>query len=77
MAEFLQICIGGLLVGTIYALIALGFSLIHRVTGAINLAQGGFALIGAPSGDRYEGTRSFRVADPDGRQVAIFYHYPA
>ena len=24
-----------------------------------------------------EGTRSFRVADPDGRQVAIFYHYPA
>jgi len=34
-------------------------------------------LVGAPSGDRYEGTRSFRVADPDGRQVAIFFHYPA
>jgi uncharacterized glyoxalase superfamily protein PhnB len=44
---------------------------------AQDLALRGFALVGAPSGDRYEGTRSFRVADPDGRQVAIFYHYPA
>jgi len=47
MAEFIQISIGGLLVGTIYALIALGFSLIYRVTGMINLAQGGFAILGA------------------------------
>lgn len=44
---------------------------------AQDLAQRGFALIGPPSGDRWEGSRSFRVADPDGRQVAIFYDWPA
>jgi len=43
---------------------------------AQELAQRGFALVGPPSGDRWEGTRSFRVADPDGRQVSVFYHYP-
>ena len=43
---------------------------------AQELAQRGFALVAPPSGDRWEGTRSFRVADPDGRQVAIFYDYP-
>ena len=44
MLEFVQIAIGGLVVGSIYAAIALGFSLVYRVTGAINLSQGGFAL---------------------------------
>jgi len=48
--EFIQIAIGGLVVGSIYAAIALGFSLIYRVTGAINLSQGGFALIAAMIG---------------------------
>ena len=50
MLEFLQIAIGGLVVGSIYAAIALGFSLIYRVTGAINLSQGGFALVSAMIG---------------------------
>ena len=50
MLEFLQICIGGLVVGAIYAAIALGFSLVFRVTGAINLSQGGFAIIAAMIG---------------------------
>ena len=50
MLEFIQIAIGGLVVGSIYAAIALGFSLIFRVTGAINLSQGGFALIAAMIG---------------------------
>ncbi|HEY4767901.1 MAG TPA: VOC family protein [Candidatus Limnocylindria bacterium] len=44
---------------------------------AQDLTLRGFALIGPPSGDRWEGSRSFRVADPDGRQVAIFYDYSA
>jgi catechol 2,3-dioxygenase-like lactoylglutathione lyase family enzyme len=43
---------------------------------AQELAYRGFALVAPPSGDRWEGTRSFRVADPDGRQVAIFYDWP-
>jgi uncharacterized glyoxalase superfamily protein PhnB len=44
---------------------------------AQELGQRGFALVAPPSGDRWEGSRSFRVADPDGRQVAIFYDWPA
>lgn len=43
---------------------------------AQELARRGFALVAPPSGDRWEGTRSFRVADPDGRQVAVFFDYP-
>lgn len=47
MIEFTQIVIGGVMQGAIYALIALGFSLVYRVTGVINLAQGGFCTLGA------------------------------
>lgn len=47
MTEFIQIGIDGLVVGTIYALIALGFSIVYRVTGAISLAQGGFVILSA------------------------------
>ncbi len=47
MIEFIQIVIGGVLQGSIYALLALGFSLVYRVTGVINLAQGGFCTLGA------------------------------
>jgi catechol-2,3-dioxygenase len=43
---------------------------------AQELARRGFALAAPPSGDRWEGSRSFRVADPDGRQVAVFFDYP-
>jgi catechol-2,3-dioxygenase len=43
---------------------------------AQELARRGFALVAPPSGDRWEGTRSFRLADPDGRQVAVFHDYP-
>jgi uncharacterized glyoxalase superfamily protein PhnB len=43
---------------------------------AQELARRGFALVAPPSGDRYEGSRSFRLTDPDGRQVAVFYDYP-
>jgi catechol 2,3-dioxygenase-like lactoylglutathione lyase family enzyme len=42
---------------------------------AQELSQRGFALVAPPSGDRWEGSRSFRVADPDGRQIAVFYDY--
>jgi catechol 2,3-dioxygenase-like lactoylglutathione lyase family enzyme len=43
---------------------------------AQDLARRGFALVAPPSGDRWEGTRSFRISDPDGRQVAVFFDYP-
>lgn len=47
MTEFIQIVVSGVLVGGIYALIALGFSLVYRVTNVINLAQGAFCILGA------------------------------
>jgi branched-chain amino acid transport system permease protein len=50
MIQFVQIAIGGLADGSLYALVALGFSLIYQVTGALNLAQGGFCVFGAMIG---------------------------
>jgi catechol 2,3-dioxygenase-like lactoylglutathione lyase family enzyme len=44
---------------------------------AQELGRRGFALAAPPSGDHWEGTRSFRLADPDGRQVAVFFDYPS
>ncbi len=42
---------------------------------AQELGHRGFALVAPPSGNRWEGERSFRLADPDGRQVAVFSTY--
>lgn len=50
MIELIQISVDGLVVGAVYALVAVGFSIIFRVTGVINLAQGGFVGLGALSG---------------------------
>jgi branched-chain amino acid transport system permease protein len=47
MTEIIQIVLSGFQVGCIYALIALGFSLVYRVTNVINLAQGAFCVVGA------------------------------
>ena len=47
MDDFLQFLVAGVAVGTLYALVALGFVLIYKATGIINFAQGALALIGA------------------------------
>ncbi|MBI1773741.1 MAG: ABC transporter permease [Proteobacteria bacterium] len=47
MTYLAQIVIGGLVQGSVFAVIALGLSLVFRVTGIINLAQGGFCILGA------------------------------
>jgi branched-chain amino acid transport system permease protein len=41
----LQILLGGILQGSIFAMLAIGFSLVHRVTGIVNLAQGAFCVL--------------------------------
>jgi len=46
MSEFLQLVFSGLTVGAIYALIALGFTLIYNASDVINFAQGDFVMIG-------------------------------
>jgi branched-chain amino acid transport system permease protein len=45
--QAIQIVIGGLVQGSVFAVVALGLSLVYRVTGIINLAQGGFCILGA------------------------------
>ena len=47
LPQYLQLVLDGLRGGAIYALIALGFVAIFNVTGIINLAQGGFVMLGA------------------------------
>lgn len=47
MEFFLQMLITGIVVGSIYALVALGFVLIYKASDALNLANGEFVLIGA------------------------------
>lgn len=49
MNEAIQVVIGGLLQGSIFAILALGFFLVYRVTGVINLAQGAFCMLAALS----------------------------
>ncbi|CCG08490.1 branched-chain amino acid ABC transporter permease [Pararhodospirillum photometricum] len=46
MAEFLQFLFSGLTVGAVYALVALGFTLIHNASGVVNFAQGEFVMLG-------------------------------
>ncbi len=47
MDLFLQLFITGILVGSIYALVALGWTLIYKCSGVLNLAMGELTLIGA------------------------------
>ncbi len=47
MDQLAQILVGGILQGSVFAIVALGISLVFRVTGVINLVQGGFCIIGA------------------------------
>jgi branched-chain amino acid transport system permease protein len=48
-ATWLQFVAGGLTSGAIYALVALGFSIVYHASHAINFAQGEFVMIGGMS----------------------------
>ena len=45
-AQLLQFVITGLTVGSLYAMVAIGFNIIYNVTEVINLAQGEFVMLG-------------------------------
>ncbi len=47
LANNFQVLFQGLALGSIYALVALGFVLIIRATNVVNFAQGDFAMVGA------------------------------
>lgn len=46
MAEFVQFLISGLTVGAVYALVALGFTLVYNASDVVNFAQGEFVMLG-------------------------------
>lgn len=46
-ADFVQLTVSGTAQGCLYALVALGFVLVLRSSGVLNLYQGGFILLGA------------------------------
>ncbi len=47
VTEFIQNLIAGVVVGSVYGLIALGYVTIYRCSGIVNFAQGVFAMLGA------------------------------
>ena len=47
MQFFLEVLIGGLLSGVMYALVALGYVLIYKASGVFNFAQGGMVFFAA------------------------------
>lgn len=49
LAQFLQFLFSGITVGAVYALSALGFTLVYNASGVINFAQGEFIMLGGMS----------------------------
>ncbi len=47
MSSFLQLLVSGLATGAIYALVAVGFSLLWQASQTINFAQGEFVMVPA------------------------------
>ena len=47
MQFFIQLAAGGLMVGAIYALVGMGYSLIYRASGLLTFAQGEYFMLGA------------------------------
>ncbi|MCC8392491.1 branched-chain amino acid ABC transporter permease [Paraburkholderia sp. MMS20-SJTR3] len=47
MEFFLEVLVGGLLAGTMYSVVAIGFVLIYKASGIFNFAQGALVLFGA------------------------------
>ncbi|WP_288900262.1 branched-chain amino acid ABC transporter permease [uncultured Sneathiella sp.] len=47
MIDFIRLLVAGLSLGSVYALIALGFVMVYKATGILNFAQGGLLMLGA------------------------------
>jgi branched-chain amino acid transport system permease protein len=46
-AELLQYLLAGIAMGSVYAIVAIGFTIVYNATGIINFAQGEFLVLGA------------------------------
>jgi len=47
LAQIVQYGLSGITVGSVYAIVAIGFNIIYNATGIINFAQGEFVIVGA------------------------------
>ncbi len=47
LAQIVQYGLAGITVGSIYAIVAIGFNIVYNATGIINFAQGEFLIMGA------------------------------
>ncbi len=45
-AQLLQYTLSGITIGSLYAMVAIGFNIIYNATGIINFAQGDFVMLG-------------------------------
>ena len=46
MTELIQFLLSGITVGAVYALVALGFTIIYNASDVVNFAQGEFVMLG-------------------------------
>src|SRR4051795_10205236 len=49
-SQFVDLLVGGIAVGCVYSLVALGFAMIMRATSIIHFAQGELLMLGSMSG---------------------------
>jgi hypothetical protein len=79
MDTLIQQIINGLVLGSIYALVALGYTMVYGILGLINFAHGEVVMVGAPDravdrqspcGNRIARTRG-RPYWPDGRGAGL------
>jgi branched-chain amino acid transport system permease protein len=71
VTEFLQHLVNGLSLGTIYALIALGYTMVYGVLKLINFAHGDVYMAGAFAGYYLAGALDVRGAPSLGKALAV------
>jgi branched-chain amino acid transport system permease protein len=60
--QIVQYCLSGITVGSIYAIVAIGFNIIYNTTGIINFAQGEFLILGSMTAISLSGSFPLPVA---------------
>ncbi len=71
LTTFFDIVVSGIGLGALYALVAMGFSLIYKVTGVLNFAQGQIAMVGAYTVVIFGTTALLSTAIPAYAAVAV------
>src|SRR5580765_6863984 len=72
MSEFLQQIINGLSLGSIYALIALGYTMVYGILKLINFAHGEVFMVGAYTGLYAAGALGIDGYEASGRSFPLY-----